>query len=406
MARDDARLPHLFGWALVALLVAAELYRRVAAGAVPPDFSAYLAAADVWMQGGDPYGPALLEAPRYGGYPYVYVPGTLSLIAPLHELSTEVATSLELVVRVAVLFGIVLWCRRTWELEPPLFALLPLALFYEPIAADFLGGNLTTYMLGVVLACREIGRRPSESWHAMAGVPLGLLLAFKPMWILPVGAIVLVERAWRLVGGLLVGGSTVIGLTLWQWPLVDSWLRRIEQVRAHYQSIDLLSLGRWLQADLGPSIPPATWPAIATLVWAAIGWGLWRRVEEAGSPSGSFDNDSSPDTTSTSPSESPKSRSVPLWLWGCASLMAWPRLGSYSYVLWLPVLTYLWQHWGSKRTLLWSLPVFGPLPWMLRLVQNGLYHRMLLYLWGLGLAVALALVLYRDLESSHASQAP
>jgi hypothetical protein len=386
MSSDDARLSRLVGWAIVCLLVAGEWYRRAVGGVVPPDFSAYLAAADVWMAGGDPYGTALLEAERYEGYPFVYAPGTLPIVAPLAALPTTWATSMELLARVAVLLGIGYWCRETWELDPPLFALVPLAFFYEPLVADFLGGNLTTYMLGAVLLCREIGGRDGANWHVAVGLPIGVALAFKPMWALPAGTIVVLSRARRLGAGLALGGTAVVGATVWQWGLVDDWLRRIEQVRRHYQSIDLLSLGRWLQShDLLAGLPPALFPAAGLLLWTGAGLHLARLRWGGG-------NEASGRAEIEGGIETPE---LGLWLWSCVSLVAWPRLGSYSYVLLVPLLCALWRALGSRRTVLIALPAFGPLPWMLRLIRNGLYHRMLLYLWGLGLTVWLFVRLSR-----------
>jgi len=368
------RTRQAIGWTLVAGLVSVELYRRVAGGAVPLDFSAYIAAADVWAQGGNPYGPDLFAAERYRGYVYVYAPGTLPLISILHWMPSTVLSVAELVARAGVWIGLAAWFRRFADLEAPVEVLLLVGLIYEPLFADLVGGNLTTFMLGAVLACKYLASRTFGGWRMVLGIPLGIAFSFKPMWLVPAATVVGLERDWRLAGSLAGGVAVVVGLTVDQWHLAEAWLARIEGVRVHYQSVDLLSFGRWLRQGGGPAwlLPPVL-PAVGMLVWAGLGL---RLVGDDVFGDGDVGQGN-----------------APVWIWACVSLVAWPRLGSYSYVLMIPVLGFMWRRL-SRRSFLWfAAPALGPVAFLLRNVGTGLYHRMLLYVWG----VAAAAWLYREL---------
>jgi hypothetical protein len=349
------------GWAVVALLVLLEAGHRLLTGSVPPDLSAYVAAADVFASGKNPYGPALFESAHYGGFVYLYPPGTLPLIEPLALIPSNVISAVDVLLRTAAMIFALSWVRRVLDLDLPLAWLVLAAVFYEPFLADFMAGNLCAYMFAAFIACMWMGHDEPRMWHAFAAVGLGVVLAFKPMWGVPAGLVLLVRGRWKMAAGLVVGAGLVAGLSFLEWTgdlLVDSWLARIESVRAQYRSVDLLSLAPFL-------LP------VAAIGWLAAGAQLVRRLG----------------------TQHPQ-----LWLWACVSLVAWPRLGSYSYVLVLPALCFLWARWGWRKALLLSLAAFGPLPWMMRAFGADYYHRALLFAWIWVIAAVIFVELTRELN--------
>lgn len=345
-------------WGLIAFLVCAEAVRRWLTGSVPADLSAYIAAADVFARGESPYGPALFESAHYDGFVYVYPPGTLPLIEPFSLLSAHLISAADVVLRTAVLVFALKWVRRALDLALPTVWLVLLAFFYQPVLVDFMAGNMTTYMFGAFAACMWIAHDESEWWHPLAAVGLGVVLAFKPMWGLPTGLVLLVRGRYKLAAGLLAGASVVAGLSFVEWHgevLVDAWLARVAAVREHYRSADLLSLA--------PGLLP-----VAAVTWLGAGAWLVRRR-------GRQDD--------------------LLWLWACVSLFAWPRLGTYSYVFALPALGFLWTRWGWRKALLVGLVAFGPLPWMMRAFHLDFAHLVLLFVWGVVVAIATGVELTR-----------
>jgi hypothetical protein len=343
-------------WALVVTLVAVEVARRLISGEIPSDLSAYIAAADVFSRGENPYGPALFDSAHYAGFVYVYPPGTLPLIEPLALVPPPIIAAADALLRAAAIVFALSWVRRVLAVELPLAWLVLAAVFYQPLLVDFMAGNLCAYMFAAFIACMWMGHDEPRLWHAFAAVGLGVVLAFKPMWGIPAGLVLLVRGRWKMAAGLVAGAGVVAGLSLVEWTggfewtggqeptgevLVDSWLARIESVRARYHSVDLLSLA--------PSVLP-----VAVVAWIVAGAVLVRRLG----------------------AQHPR-----LWLWACVSLVAWPRLASYSYLFVVPALCFLWVRWGWRRALALSLVAFGPLPWMLQTFGAEYQHRILLFAW-------------------------
>ena len=114
---------------VMAVLAGLALYHRAGMGHVPHDLSAYLAAADVFDRGLDPYTDAIRGSRHYQGYPYAYPPVTLWWIRPLAWASTALVAGVEWVVRVAVIVGSLRFLGRRMLPGIPLGHLLFAALF-------------------------------------------------------------------------------------------------------------------------------------------------------------------------------------------------------------------------------------------------------------------------------------
>ena len=168
----------------VAALVLLEFLRRAFLGYVPDDFTAYLAAADVFVAGEHPYGSAIFDAARYNGKVYNYLPGTLWFIAPLAWLPTAAAVALDWIARVAAVgFALRVFARRIAPDIKFQFVLL-IALFHEPLTVDLLFGNFTSYLMGAFAVTVWAAHR-EDGWGTRAAVfAAGLVLAFKPFWVL------------------------------------------------------------------------------------------------------------------------------------------------------------------------------------------------------------------------------
>lgn len=345
----------MLGWVILVGVIGLEAYRRLVQGVVPPDLSAYLAAADVFAAGHNPYGAALFDSALYDGYPYVYPPGTLPLISPLAWASPAAVAIFDLLARSLVAVLSLRWLGRRFLPDVPLGVLGALAILYQPFVADFATGNVATYLLGAFLLCVHLSRQDWRGWHLPAGLVCGLILAFKPMWGLAAGAVLLANRRWRASAAVFCGAVVVGGLTAMHVDLVGPWLDRVGQVRDFYRSFDLLA------------VAPALLP-VAAIIWLGAGVALWRR----------------------------EAAREHLWLWACVSLWAWPRLATYSYVLLVPVLVFLWRRWGYRRAGALALVGLGPIPWLL-LDFGEFTYLAVLYVW----ALALSVIVWREIWSGE-----
>ena len=332
MRERDGRFGHDPGPYLLAaaLLVVFELLRRLLAPQlfVPHDFTAYFHAADLFVAGENPYTDARFQAARYDGFPYNYFPGTLYLIAPLAFVPTHVALALDWVGRVVTLALSLGYLRRRILPKVPVQVVLGVALLHEPLLVDLLAGNLTTYLLGAGVAAVYLGdaqpRRPAGARAVALALMAGVVLAFKPFWILPAGFALVAARAWWALGATSAAMVAVLAASLPQARMLPSFLEHTQAMRAFYFSVDLL--------NLAPALLP-----VALLVGVAGGLALLRRGPRRW-----------------------------IWLYGCLSMPVWPRLASYSFILTLPVVLFLIRRWGWKRAGLYSLPMLGPLPFLLR----------------------------------------
>jgi len=301
-----------------------ELVRRAFLAYVPDDFTAYLAASDVFVHGGDPYTHAIFDAVRYQGKPYNYFPGTLYLVAPLAWVSTTAAVTLDWVARGVVLVATLRWLGRRLVPDTRLHFVFLLAVLHEPLMIDLLFGNMVTYLLGAWAACVWVSERPPSGRDRALVFVCGIVLCFKPFWLLPAAWALVVRRRWTAVALLGCGAGLVVGASFTLPSMLPHFLSHTQQMRAFYHSVDLLALA--------PPLLP-----VALAVWAAGAVWLFRN----------------------GPREA-------AFVFGCASIPVWPRLATYSYVMTLPLILFLARRYGWFKTLAWSVVLWGPVPWLLR----------------------------------------
>lgn len=311
-------------WSAFGILVAWGLFQRAFLGLVPGDLSAYLSAADVFLAGADPYSEVLRESERYGGFPYIYLPGTLFLTAPLGFLPSAVVACLEWLARFAVLLGILKVMQRKIVPEMSMAMLALIALLQQPLWIDHWAGNIAIYLMGAWAVCLELSDR-RESWGTLLGAFLcGIVIAFKPYWLIPAGWVLFSRGKYRSSAALVAGTAGVLSLSFALPEFLASYWVLNGEMRAFYQSVN------WL--DVAPVL-------YAVLFVAGVGGALWF------------------------------ARKYPsrwVYMLGCVSMPIWPRLSSYSYVLTLPWTLYLVRRWGLGRGLAFSAVTIGPLPWILR----------------------------------------
>lgn len=347
-------------WGAIGILVVLGLYRRVFEGFVPGDFTAYLSAADVFVSGADPYSDALTQSRYYDGFPYVYLPGTLFLIAPAGYLPGTLVVALEWIARFAALFGILKILQRRIVPQMPLAVVALIALLHEPLWIDHLVGNLVIYLMAAWAICLELSER-EESWRVLALAFLcGAMIAFKPFWLIPAGWLLFSRAKYRASASLVLGMVAVLSLSFALPQFWTSYWDLNEQMRAFYYSVNLLNVAPALYFVLFP---------------AAVFGALWF------------------------------SRRYPsrwLFVLGCVSMPVWPRLASYSYALTLPWTLYLIRRWGYARGLAFSAVTVGPLPWILRdstLLVDGRLEAWTLLLWTSVSAVVCCYLLMKESKS-------
>ncbi len=310
----------------VTVLVVLEFVRRAFLGYVPSDFTAYLSAADTFADGRLPYGPDAANTPRYAGMPYNYLPGTLWLIWPLHLLDTAAAVALDWVARCTALFvALRIFWRRLLP-ERAFAIVLMVALFFQPLSVDLLFGNVTTYMLCAFAVCVELAHRPSSVRHTLVAALAGIVLAFKPFWVFSGLFVFAARRHWTNLAATAAGAGAILLLSVPFADQLDLYREHLAAMVAFYHSVALGTFAPW-------AVP------LVFVAWAAAGIALVRR--------GATED---------------------RWVWACCALVAWPRLGTYSYVMMLPVVLFLVSRFGWIRGLLPAVVFVGPLPWILRTV--------------------------------------
>lgn len=313
-----------FVWGALLVLWAIGLWRRATGDLTPGDFTAYLSAADMFVAGLDPYTDVRFSQPRYDGFPYNYFPGTLWLIAPLAYLSTAVATSLDWVFR-AVLLGTVAWVlRRRVVPEMPLHHVALVMALHEPLLIDGLVGNLVTYLLGAWAVCLEVSYRRPTWWTGVVAFLAGVVLTFKPFWLIPAGWIFVSRRQWGRTVAVSLGALSSLIVTLGMPSYWSTFASHTAEMRDFYFSVDLLGL-----------YPPLFFVALG--VGVALALYLWWRYPSRW-----------------------------LYLLGCVSVPVWPRIATYEYMVTLPVTFFLIRRWGWLRGAGFSAVTVGPLPWLLR----------------------------------------
>jgi hypothetical protein len=346
----------IYGFVFILWLLG--LVNRIWFEKIPADFSAYLSAADVFVNGENPFTEQRENSARYQGYVYNYFPGTLFLISPLAWISTQTALVLDWTARFVVLAWSLTFLQRKLLPEVPLQFCILIALVHQPLLIDCYNGNITTYLLGAVVACVYLGDCPRSARSVLLAVVCGVVLHFKPFWFLPAGYALIVSRSWVYLAATLMAALLMISLSGLLPHFIEPWFNHNQELRAFYNSVDLLSIAPLL---LGPAMVLGVCGALLL---------HFRRPNPMN------------------------------WLWGCLSMPIWPRLASYSYILTLPFVFYCIRRWGFRKALIFNCVWLGPLPWLIRepsLVPDSRVEGWVFFVW----AVASAGVLFRDLWTNN-----
>jgi hypothetical protein len=247
-APGRSRLRSLLLLALLAMLamhawVFLSLRQEVRQGY--PDFTALYAGGECVLKG---LGPQLYQSQtqaqlqrgfavtiRQGPLPFTHPPFEAALFAPLALLSYSTAFWIWNALSGLALLGFVLLLRpsiprlRAWSEALPFLA----GLAFFPVFICLLQGQdslLLLLLLGLAFVAMKGGR------EFLAGICLGLAL-FRFQLALPVMAVVLVRRRWRLLGGFALSAAALAGISaalvgwrqLWSYPLQ---LLQISQAQA------------------------------------------------------------------------------------------------------------------------------------------------------------------------------
>lgn len=352
LGEQDRQGAILFGF-----LAIAHALGRWWSGHVPADFAGYVAAAQArWVHGASAYDLSALEAlPVYQGYPFIYLPGTLPMLWPLGVLPVEVVLAADAVGRVVALACVGRWLTRRFDL-PLEWPQVALALgMFAPLGETFLHGNLALYMFAAfcaadALTAREVGGARGFA----AGLALGCLLMFKPMWGIPCAWLAAWRGRWAVTAGLAAGACAVGGASVAQPGQMEAWRGLVEAARGQWRAVDLgvVGVGGYVAGG-------AAWLAGGAWLWAR------RRGHELA------------------------------WAWACVSLLAWPRVSTYSHALMAPLVCALWARAGWKVALAVSLPMLGPVPFLLGSVDGGFARLVASYAWSACLAAWVCFAIVR-----------
>lgn len=290
-------------------------WTRLMAGELPHDTAAYVAAADLFVAGADPYDPrALLASPRSRGFLYIYPPLSLWFIAPLAYLSTHTLIILELALRMLCIWLIVRCIKRALDLRYETIFAIGLMCLTLYTRGDLFDGNVGTLLCAVWLLALTAWESHPRRAILFAGLA-GLLYACKPLWV-PVLCAGLVARG-RVKACLSAASGAALGLLLSyiQQDRWQAWLDVLAFHRAYYAKDEiLLELPSWLML-----IPAAGW-LIAAL------WLLVRQKRLADPHTG-----------------------PPIWVWAGVAVVVWPRFGLYDLQLLFPALVWLATRWTGWR---------------------------------------------------------
>ncbi|MEZ4460679.1 MAG: hypothetical protein R3E66_13315 [bacterium] len=350
-------------WSALVLLWTAGLVRRMFFDFVPGDFTAYISAADVFVAGQNPYTEARFATPRYDGFPYNYFPGTLFLIAPMAYLSTTVLVTADWVARACALVFVGRTLKRHIVPDMATHHLGVLMLLHEPLVIDQLVGNMVTYLIAAWALCLELSKRSGTLLDVLAAFLAGVVLSFKPFWLIPAGWVLVSRRCWSLTVALVLGVASTPLASLLLLDMIPAFRAHTQQMREFYFSVDLLTLAPWALAVMVP----------ASVVGALL---VWRRY----------------------PSEW-------VFLLGCVSVPIWPRVATYSYVITLPFSLYLIRRFGWGRGLALSCVTLGPLPWLLRdagVLPGEQLENWVMYIWCWCAALLCVWCLKRESEETDA----
>jgi len=133
------------------------------------DWRSLMAAVDVWLAGGNPYGPFVMpDGAAYAAGWYAYPPPSLILAAPLALLPWLISG---LLVQLVAIVGFERWARRTSGRTA-----LPWLLLWLPFAQGLVIGQLTLLALVGLLLAEHAYR---DKHDRLAGLLLALAI-FKP----------------------------------------------------------------------------------------------------------------------------------------------------------------------------------------------------------------------------------
>lgn len=353
-----------------ALIAGAWIYL----GAEPHDLSAYRYGAALFWEGENPYLQANMAPPHYQGYPYVYLPFTRWLIAPLALipgagwlilLSLARMCSIAIAARTAVK-------ALSLPIKWPSLFLLASALFH-PFFIDNLTGNIATVFLGLLTILwlfltssneRGDGMPAPSLWkEILLGLTLGLVFSVKPTWLLPVMILTLGSRRLVLSGTLLAASGLAFGYSYFGSGMWGDWVALMKGIDTVWPSHDLFNIS-----------PPLF--VIAAACWGLLGIKTMREGEPTS-----------------------------LLILASSSIVAWPRQSNYSFVLLFFATLYLIKRIGWPRGAIILLPVITPLPWIMRMKESYIFGMGILPLWGtvVGL-LAIALLLKPEDAGSRESE--
>lgn len=213
------------------------------------DWYTFMAAAQVWLSGGDPYhtplgmfAPAGREFPPFLAYPPTALTW-MALFVPLGPLSYWLWTALEMGA----------WWLLIRRREPRHLLLLA----WAPMLLHIVIGQCT---LAIVLLVWAVFRAPRRGFAC--GLMLALALTKPQVALFPLGALLWHERKsplrWHLLGGIVAGTAalalppTLMNPSIWRW-----WLDSLRS-----QNSGILHLAAWQ----GWGIVPL---ALAAALWFA-----------------------------------------------------------------------------------------------------------------------------------------
>lgn len=273
-------------WALFALVAVVDIVR----GEVPIDYEFYWRAAEALQGKGAPYAPE--------DFPIGYPPGSLYLFKPLAVLGPVGAgVFLALLLWGSAAFGCHRWASR-FDLPVTTAFAAALSLMFFPLLRGLepLNISVATFAMLAWYAPPTSRERPPLLDSAVSAA-IAFVLAMKPHWVLIAGPMLLLQRRWWALGGLVAGGAALLGASLWHEALWDAFLYRIEhEVETHW-TFDIWRLSPWLG---GASV----------IVWLGAVLAMFRVAAR----------DS--------------------WVFALSAIVVWPRPSPYDYVVLLPLVAY------------------------------------------------------------------
>jgi hypothetical protein len=324
------------------------IWMRVSFDAMPYDLASYVAAADLFWSGADPYDvEQLVRAERGSRFLFIYPPLSLWLLWPLAVLTSSSVILIEALARaLCVVYIARSLCARFSLTLHPVWALCLLSTSLTLIS-DASAGNVATYLVAAWLWLASVSTWTPK--RLLACSLLGVLFSIKPMWLLPVGA-TLVARGQprRALLALGAGASLHALFTLYHWPLTSRWLDVVSFHTSYYGRFEL-----WISQP---------WWTFALL---ACAWGfaaLWLLRQDAASSW--------------------------RWVWAGTSVVIWPRSGLYDDLLLLPALCWLATILQPSRAALLWLAAWA-LPWALLVLHLHVEHPMTRVFWTLRLLTIL-----------------